>query len=243
MDCKDIQKLLSPFIDDELGAQDAFTVAEHLDTCSLCLREMEAMRSLDEQLRQVGRTPVNGVEELQGRILDSISPVHRLRRWRVAGIAAAVLFSIVVGRQIFSAPSDPETTAFSEALIAEVQLNNSQPFSLTWLDPQSLKDVLRQEGLEDLPNLAPAGFHLEGARLSSPLSYMFLQLVYRNKDQEVSLFVSKRWNRPFSGVVKREGFTIVPLGIRAVYLVTKETLVNFADMRELAQEEIDALST
>jgi len=91
--------------------------------------------------------------------------------------------------------------------------------------------------------LAPAGFHLEGARLCNPLSYMFLQLVYRNRNEEVSLFVSKRWTRPFSGVVKREGFTIVPLGIRAVYLVTKESLVNFADMRELAQEEIDALST
>ncbi|MBM4256486.1 MAG: hypothetical protein FJ147_11405 [Deltaproteobacteria bacterium] len=242
MECKDIQKLLNPFIDDELGAQDTFSVAEHLDNCPACLREMEAMRSLDEQLRQIGRTPIDGVEELQDRILDSISPQSWIRRWRVAGIAAAVLFSLVLGRQIFSAPSDPETAAFSAALIAEVQLNNTQPFSLSWLDPQSLKDVLREEGLEDVPNLAPAGFHLEGARLSNPLSHMFLQLVYRNKDQEVSLFVSKRWNRPFSGVVKRDGFSIVPLGIRAVYLVTEETLVNVGDMRELAQEEIDALS-
>ena len=154
-----------------------------------------------------------------------------------------VLFSIVVGRQIFSAPSDPETTAFSEALITEVRLNSNQPFSLTWLDPRSLQDVVHQEGLEELPNLAPAGFHLEGARICNPLSHLFLQLVYRNQNEEVSLFVSKRWTRPFSGIVKRDGFTIVPLGIRAVYLVTKESLVNFGDMRELAQEEIDALST
>ena len=243
MECKDIQKLLSPFIDNELGAQDGFLVAEHLDICPSCLREMETMRDLDEQLKQIGRTLIEGTEEMHARILESITPLPWIRRWRMAGIAAAVLLSLVVGRQIFSAPSDPETTAFSEALIAEVQLNSNQPFSLTWLDPQSLKDVLRQEGLEDVPNLAPAGFHLEGARLCNPLSYMFLQLVYRNRNEEVSLFVSKRWTRPFSGVVKREGFTIVPLGIRAVYLVTKESLVNFADMRELAQEEIDALST
>jgi anti-sigma factor RsiW len=243
MECKDIQKLLSPFIDNELGAQDTFTVAEHIETCPSCLHEMDEIRDLDEQLKRAGHTPVDGIEELRARILDSISPVTWIRRWRVVGVAAAVLFSLVVGRQLFSAPSDPETAAFSEALITEVQLSSNQPFSLTWLDPHSLSDVLRQEGLEDVPNLAPAGFHLEGARLCSPLSHLFLQLVYRNRNEEVSLFVSKRWTRPFSGVVKRQGFTIVPLGIRAVYLVTRESLVNFVDMRQLAQEEIDALST
>lgn len=243
MECRDIQKLLSPFIDNELGAQDTFTVAEHLEVCLPCRREMDDMRDLDGQLRQVGRTPVDGIEELHLRILDSISPATWLRRWRMVGVAAAVLFSIVVGRQIFSASSDPETTAFSEALITEVQLNSNQPFSLTWLDPQSLKDVLRQEGLEEVPNLAPAGFHLEGARLCNPLSHMFLQLVYRNQNEEVSLFVSKRWHRPFSGIVKRDGFTIVPLGIRAVYFVTKESLTNLVDARQLAEEEINALSS
>jgi hypothetical protein len=161
----------------------------------------------------------------------------------MAGVAAAVFFSLIIGRQIFSAPSDPETAAFSEALISEVQLNIHQPFSLTWLDPQSLQNVLREEGLEEVPNLAPAGFHLEGARICNPLSQLFLQLVYRNQHEEVSLFVSKRWNRPFSGTVKRDGFTIVPLGIRAVYLVTKESIRDPVGIRQVAEEEINALST
>lgn len=243
MECKDIQKLLSPFVDNELGAQDSFTVAEHIDACPACFREMETIQHLDEQVRQIGRIPVDGIEDLQARILESISPITWLRRWRVAGMAAAVLFSIVIGRQIFSAPSDPETAAFSEALISEVQLNTNQPFSLTWLDPESLKNVLRQEGLEELPNLAPAGFHLEGARICNPLSHLFLQLVYRNQHEEVSLFVSKRWNRPFSGIVKRDGFTIAPLGLRAVYLVTKESIHDPVGIRQVAEEEINALST
>ena len=243
MECKDIQKLVSPFVDNELGAHDSFTVAEHLETCMVCLQEMETIRELDEQIRIVGQAPVEGAEELRARILDDISPVAWLRRWRVAGMAAAILFSLVVGRQLFSAPSDPETAAFSEALIAEVQLNSSQPFSLAWLDPNSLKNVLRQEGLEELPNLAPSGFHLEGARICNPLSHLFLQLVYRNQNEEVTLFISKRWNRPFSGVVKREGFTIVPLGIRAVYLVTKESVNENVGIRQVAEEAIKAVST
>jgi anti-sigma factor RsiW len=243
MECKEFQKLLSPFIDNELGAHDAFMVAEHLEVCTPCHREMETLRRFDEQLKTSGRGPVEGIAEFHLRILAIISPWAWARRWRGLGAAAAVLMFLVVGRQLFSAPADPETTAFSESLISEVQLNINQPFSLPWLDPQSLQNVLRKEGLNEIPNLAPAGFHLEGGRVCNPLSRSFIQLVYRSSSEEVSLFVSRRWDRPFSGIVKREGFIIVPLGIRAVFLVTKDSLPNLADTRQVAEEEILALSS
>ena len=243
MECKDIRKLLSPFVDDELGAHDAFTVAEHLEVCPPCQREMEILRRFDERLKAAGRTPLEGVEELRSHILALFSPWTWIRRWRGVGVAAAVLLFLVAGRQLFSAPSDPEAAAFSDALVAEMQQNMTQPFSLAWLDPQSMHDVLRQEGLVDLPNLGPAGFHLEGARICYPLGHVFIQLVYRNRSEEVSLFVSRRWTRPLSGTSKQDGFSIVPLGLRAVFLVGKESLENFADVRQLAEEEINALTT
>lgn len=243
MECRDIHKLLSPFIDNELGALDAFTVAEHLERCTPCQRELQRMRSFDERLKAAGLAPVEGVEELRTTILTMLSPWIWARRWRTVGAAAAVLLFLVVGRQLFSAPADPEAAAFTEALVAEMQLNTTHPFSLSWLDPQSLQKVLRQEGLSDLPNLAPAGFHLEGARVCYPLKQPFVQLVYSNRTEELSLFVSRRWTRPLSGISKQDGFTIVPLGIRAVFLVTKESLENFSDAHQLAEEEISALST
>jgi len=243
MECKEVRKLLSPFIDNELRANDTFAVAEHLEVCAPCQREMEVLRQLDERLKTAGHTPLDGVEEFHTRILNVLSPRTWMRRWRGVGAAAAVLLFLVVGRQIFSAPSDPETAAFSDALLVEVQLNINQPFSLTWLDPRTLQEVLRQEGLADIPNLAPAGFHLEGARICNPLSHLFVQLVYRNRTEEVSLFVSRRWDRPFSGILKRDGFMITPLGIRAVFLVTKDSLENLVDTRQLAEEEVNALSS
>jgi len=242
MECKDIRKLLSPFVDNELGAHDAFTVAEHLEVCAPCQQEMETLRRFDECLRAAGHAPLEGVDEVRAHILALFSPWAWARRWRGVGAAAAVLLFLVAGRQLFSAPADPEAAAFSEALIAEMQLNVTQPFSLAWLDPQSTQDVLRQEGLEDLPNLGPAGFHLEGARVCYPLGRVFVQLVYHSRNEEISLFVSKRWNRPLSGVSKQEGFTIVPLGLRAVFLVGRESLENLVDVRQLAEEEINALS-
>jgi anti-sigma factor RsiW len=243
MECKEFQKILSPFIDNELGAHDAFMVAEHLEVCDPCHREMEKLRRFDEQLKTAGRMPLEGVENFRLRVLDPISPWAWARRWRGLGAAAAVLMFLVIGPQLFSAPSDPETDAFSESLVSEVQLNINQPFSLPWLDPQSLQNVLRQEGLNEIPNLAPAGFHFEGGRVCNPLSRAFIQLVYRSRNEEVSLFVSRRWDRPFSGIVKRDGFTIVPLGIRAVFLVIKDSLPNFADTRQVVEEEINALSS
>lgn len=243
MECKDMRKLLSPFIDNELSAHEAFMVAEHLEGCTPCHREMEELRRFDEQLKTAGRRPLSGIEDLRDGIMWRLSPWFWVRRWRGAGAAAAALLFLVIGRQLFSAPSDPEATAFSDALIVETRLQQNEPFSLSWLEPQSVQDILKQEGLGAIPNLAPAGFHLEGARVCYPLSHPFVQLVYRNRNEEVMLFVSRRWTRSLSGTIEREGFTIVPLGVRAVFLVTKESLVNFADTRELAEEEIGALTS
>ncbi|MBI3757557.1 MAG: zf-HC2 domain-containing protein [Deltaproteobacteria bacterium] len=243
MECKDIQKLLSPFVDNELSAHESFNVAEHLEECIPCHREMEELRQCDEQLKAAGRAPLTGVEELRAAITWRLSPLFFVRRWRSVGATAAALLFLVIGKQLFSAPADPEAAAFSEALVAEMQLNINQPFSLAWLDPQSVQDILKQEGLAEIPNLAPAGFHLEGARICYPLSYAFLQLVYRNRSEEVTLFVSRRWTRSLSSLTRKDGFTIVPLGIRAVFLVAREALPNFVDTRDLAEEEISALST
>lgn len=243
MECKDIRKLLSPFIDNELSAHEAFMVAEHLETCAPCHREMEEFRLLDEQLKAAGQIPLIGLEDLRVAVTRRLSPWFLVRQWRRVGATAAALLFLIIGPQLFSAPSDPETTAFSNALIAETQLNETQPFSLPWLEPQRIQEVLKQEGLSAIPNLAPAGFHLEGARVCYPLSHTFVQLVYRNQNEAVTLFISHRWTRSLSGVTRKDGFTIVPLGIRAVFLVTKESLVNFTDTRQLAEEEISALST
>lgn len=243
MECKDIRKLLSPFVDDELSAHEAFMVTDHLETCAPCHREMEELRLLNEQLKIAGRTPLTGMEELRAAITWRLSPWFLVRQWKGVGATVAALLFLVIGQQIFSAPSDPEATAFSDALIAETQLNMTQPFSLSWIEPHKLQAILKKEGLSAVPNLAPVGFHLEGARVCFPLSHPFVQLVYRNRDEEVALFVSHRWTRALSGATKKDGFTIVPLGIRAVFLVTKESLAHFIDTRQLAEEEISALST
>src|SRR5262245_47067989 len=117
MECKDIRKLLSPFIDNELYAHDAFMVAEHLEVCSPCHKEMEELRHFDDQMKTIGRAPIPGLEDLHAAITWRLSPWFWIRRWRSVGATIAALLFLVIGRQLFSAPSDPEATAFSEALV------------------------------------------------------------------------------------------------------------------------------
>lgn len=242
MDCREIQKLLSPFLDNELSARDTFPVAEHLDACSACQQELEAMQQLDKRLKEAGQGPVEVSNKLRDSIIALGAPWTWIRRWRGLGVAAAAMLFLVIGQQLFSAPYDPEARAFRSALIQETWLNDNSTFSLSWLDPESLKEVLRQEGLIDSPNLSPVGFHLVRARVSRPLRQVFVQLVYRRRTEEISIFASRRWKRSLPGISRRDGFTIVPLGIRAVFLVGKERLPDFSDLHQLAEEEISALS-
>ena len=246
MECREIQKLLSPFIDNELGARDTFTVAEHIDVCTTCHTEMQTLQQLDERLQTAGRALPKGqenIDELREHILSLFAPWAWVRRWRGVGVAAAALLFLVIGQQLFSAPYDPEARAFSNALVNEMRLNDTSMFSLAWLDTTHLDDVLHQESLTDLPNLSPAGFHLVRARVSRPLKQVFVQLVYQRRNEEVSIFVSRRWKRSLAGMRQQDGYTISPLGIRAVFLVSQDALPDFADVYQLAEEEINALST
>lgn len=242
MDCRAMQKLLSPFLDNELSARDTFSVAEHLDACLACQQELEAMRQLDEHLKEAGHSPVEVSATLRDTVIALGGPWTWLRRWRSVGVAAAAILFLVIGQQLFSAPYDPEARAFSSALVHETWLNDNSTFSLPWLDPDSLKEVLRQEGLLDPPNLSPVGFHLVRARVSRPLRRVFVQLVYRRRTEEISIFVSRRWKRSLSSISHRGRVTIIPLGIRAVFLVSKDRPPNFSDIHQLAEEEISALS-
>ena len=241
MDCRETQKLLSPFLDNELSACDTFSVAEHLDACSACRQELEAMQQLDARLKEAGHSSVEVSDTLRDAVIALGRPWTWIRRWRGVGVAAAILF-LVIGQQLFSAPYDPEARAFSSALVHETWLNDNSTFSLPWLDPDSLEEVLRQEGLTDPPNLSPVGFHLVRARVCRPLRQVFVQLVYRRRTEEISIFVSRRWKRSLSGIGHQDGATIVPLGIRAVFLVSKDRPLNFSDIHQLAEEEINALS-
>jgi hypothetical protein len=243
MECREVQKLLIPFADNELDVHNSFTVAEHLDQCPTCLRDFEVQRKLDNALRAVGQTPLEGVEEFRQVLRQRLVRKPWPRRWLGLGIAAVAVLLLTMGHQNFSADSaGPEASAFCLALVAE-QKNAGQLLTLPWLrDPEKIRDLLRREGLMDIPNLGPAGFHLDRARVSRPLGYTFIRLVYHRGRQEICLFVSRRWSRPLIVPWTGEGLSIIPLGVRAVFLAVPGSLPDLTEVRQLAEEEVNTLT-
>jgi predicted anti-sigma-YlaC factor YlaD len=96
MTCKEIQKLLSAYLDRELSEADQNEVAHHVDACARCQAEKKSLLTIKEVLR---RQPMPAIPaDLIARIEEEtvfkprwweLSVVRRLWIPALAGLAAA----------------------------------------------------------------------------------------------------------------------------------------------------------
>jgi hypothetical protein len=121
-------------------------------------------------------------------------------------------YSLVLGKQLFSAPDDPKPL-LSEAP-SEMQLNINQPFSFL-ARPTKYARYPETRRTRGGPESRSGRLHLEGARICYPLSYPFLQLVYRNRSEEVTL-LSRAGGSCARASPEKMGSQLSP-GIRAVF--------------------------
>lgn len=106
--CEEIQPLLYPWLDEELGDERAALVAQHLEACPECERRAAAERRFLSRISEAGRETAPAglrarVEEiLAGRDVprDRVAPVAPVRppwrRWLVPAIAAAAVLLLVL---------------------------------------------------------------------------------------------------------------------------------------------------
>jgi anti-sigma factor RsiW len=95
MNCTDIQKLLSAYIDRQLAAWENAPVAEHLETCATCQSDLQALIEVKRTLRGVVQPRLPG--ELRSAILEEtvVRSDRRNRfavRWWVPTFALAAAF-------------------------------------------------------------------------------------------------------------------------------------------------------
>jgi Predicted transmembrane transcriptional regulator (anti-sigma factor) len=107
MDCRQIEQLLSPFIDGELTQSEAEAVRMHLSICADCGKEYETMAQLSAACKYISEVivpaPAGFKDALMLRISDEENITARVRNgnwfnrnWKpaIAGIAAGVLLII-----------------------------------------------------------------------------------------------------------------------------------------------------
>lgn len=123
--CEEIQPLLYPWLDGELGADRAALVAAHLEACPECERRAAAERRFLERVREAGRETAPAglrtrIEEILAGGLetprDHAPTIVRARpgrrRWLVPAIAAAAVLVLVL-RPWGEAPSAARAASFA----------------------------------------------------------------------------------------------------------------------------------
>ena len=123
--CEEIQPLLYPWLDQELGAERAALVASHLEACPECGRRAAAERRFLERVCEAGRETAPA--DLRARIEEILAggevrrdhtpaaaPVRPGRRpWLLPALAAAAVLLLLVFRPWGEAPPAARAASFA----------------------------------------------------------------------------------------------------------------------------------
>ena len=102
MNCRDLETLLTPYLDGELIAEARVEFEAHLATCPTCPRHVEVERHNLSAIRDAARTgSPTAPPEFKAKLFENIArDSNRQRRvsaTRFAAVAAGVTFAIVIG--------------------------------------------------------------------------------------------------------------------------------------------------
>lgn len=175
--CEESQKALSPYLDGALGREQCDALDEHLGVCPICRAQIEEMRATVRALSLVTRPapPANLsnsitqaiiIERAARRASPSLSISARLSQWigpRVMPYAFGALYSMLLFVGVFGALRSQ--FQILRNLAAAQALENSQPYSVTWINADGQYDVTRSLS-PDLAVAARTNFTTESPTLN-----------------------------------------------------------------------------
>lgn len=87
MTCKEAERMVTPYINDELDGDELQAFLVHLESCSDCQEELEIYFMVDYGLKQLDHASgtFDIVGSLQSRIEESYHRVRRMWRFRILG--------------------------------------------------------------------------------------------------------------------------------------------------------------
>lgn len=201
--CRDIEPLVTPYVDGDAPPADQSAVAAHLQTCAACRTRVQAERAARQALKSraatlVGRAPL----DLHARCAAALRPpvVHTSPARTAARLSvAAVLILAVVGIAGYGLWGRT-----SEVLAAQLTLDHLKCFSLYEAsagpgDPTRLEARLQQAYGWHLtvPPTSPDGrLQLVGARRCFTADGRIAHILYRHNGRPLSLFMLPSTERP-----------------------------------------------
>lgn len=201
MNCNEIAELAPLYSTKELDAPRMAAFRAHLSQCAGCANSIEEQEALFSQVRETVLSEPANAQPIAARVLRAIAedqkPAWSWRPlWRVASLAAAaavLLGAIFMYRAISNRPIARVYADAAEDHRDEVI--QQQPRK--WLtDQERISELAERHGVSItlLSSLAPAGYHLNRARVCRLNGRAYLHVVYSAADgvQEYSALLRKR---------------------------------------------------
>ena len=204
--CQDIDRLITPYLDDELSGQERHRVDEHLAVCQPCGRRAKAEGAARRVLmvRAASLSP-RAPAGLRERCASMAPRSGRLRWWAVPGWRRFSLASASVATLVFAAVLSYGVVSHSPALMAaELSLDHLKCFAFfeprgAHPDPEAVARQLEQDygwRLRVPGDLPSQQLTLLGARRCLSTDGRVAHVLYRHAGRPVSLFMMPRTTRP-----------------------------------------------
>ena len=217
MRCAEYRELLSALVDDELPADEAADVREHLANCGDCTREHDALAVVSQRIKE-GLVRHSAPDVLKARIRsmlsqpDAFSPVAEATpsgrpRWTTllaAGLViAAVSSALTFGALRRTTPASGVTAALLDSHIRSLMPGHLIDVAST--NQHTVKPWFN--GRVDLspavPNLDTAGFPLLGGRLDYVEGRAVAVVVYGRRQHVINVY---SWPAGTAGARSVEAF-------------------------------------
>lgn len=208
MNCAEISSLSPLYLSGELDPSRCAAVAKHVATCSSCALQLQMHADLDNLLRQAILSEQISTAALDRRIHERITaeahqrPTRPLPHRSLFAVAAVILF-LLVGGLGYRALFGKHTPAVYADAAADHhdEIIDQQPRK--WIsDPPAIASLAQKHGVSPsaIAALAPAGYHLECAKICDLNGQPYMHLVFvadstdnpPAKDRKISLFICPR---------------------------------------------------
>jgi anti-sigma factor RsiW len=192
--CRDLEELLTPYLDEELDPTSRARVKEHLASCPPCRAAAEAEAEARSLLRARCadlRAAASPTLHSRCRAAASHSPAtgHRARMiWLPLSVAAALL--LVIGGVFLIGPGSSQRALAAELTLDHKQCFMYEPSATATPEQLAAQWQARNNWSIVVPPSAPElGLELKGLRPCSISNGLMAHLMYRSHGHQISLFI------------------------------------------------------